>query len=242
MTLEEALAKIAELEAAMTTLETDKTALEAQIQRVSKNKGELLHEKKKYQQFERSLSERGYALDDLDGLLENLDTLVEPKEGDTGKKSTQGKGLVEALRQQKQEFERQLADAEARLTGEKLERLTLAELGKHKDILSPNQMQMLLRNQLKLNDIGQLVVSVNDVEVDLGKHLDSLRKDSAWQNQFAAQTKPGMGSDNNASGGSGGTQKAWKDMSLTERSQAADKNPEAVKTELESAGLGLFAP
>lgn len=231
------MATIEELEARVLELESDKQSLETQLQKVSKNKGELLNEKKKFQSLEKFLQDLGLATDDFDGIGEKLAGLIEP----TADPSKTSKNFIDALKQQTEAQKLQMANLEATLKHERIERLALTELSRATDVVSPVQLRMLLQDKLMVDDTGKLIVSENGVEVEFGKHLDTLRKNPDWQNQFKAQTKSGMGSETNG-GAVGNAGKKWAEMNTTERAIAANEHPESAKADLDAAGLGLFAP
>lgn len=236
MTIEELEAEVKVLKSQVTTLTTDKEGLEAQVGKVNKKNSELLGEKKKYQQVQTVLTELGVDVDDVDAFRENLTALIEPDDsGDKSKKTN----LPAALKRQMDELKKENEASKSALEQERIQIKLLTELGSVKDLASPAQMKALLSGKLLIDDSGNLVVSDNGLEVAFGKHIDGLRANPDYQNQFTSKTKPGMGSE--GAGGAGGESgKAWKDMNMTERAIASKDNPDRVKAELNEAGLGAF--
>jgi hypothetical protein len=238
-TLEELEAELAQLTDEKTAWLAEKTQLETRVSKTAKNNSELLNEKKKLQSLQKFLMDMGLESDDLESIGEKLSGLLDADDKSGDKSGTKNKGLLDALKAQTQTYKQQLEESQKVLQQERIERLALIELSKAPDVVSTTQMRLLLSNDLNLNDAGKLIVSANGVEVELGKHLDTLRKDPAWQNQFRASTKPGMNSENNGQPGAGGN-KAWKDMNTTERAIAASAKPELAKADFEDAGLEIF--
>jgi hypothetical protein len=237
-TLEELEAELSQLSEEKTAWLAEKSQLESRVSKTAKNNSELLNEKKKFQSLQKFLTDMGLESDDLESIGEKLSGLLDTDDK-SGDKPGKNKGLLDALKSQTQTYKQQLEESQRVLQQERIERLALIELSKAPDVVSTTQMRLLLSNDLKLNEAGTLIVSVNGGEVELGKHLDTLRKDPAWQNQFKASTKLGMNSEHNGQPGAGGN-KAWKDMNMTERAIAASAKPELAKADFEDAGLGVF--
>lgn len=238
-TLEELQSEVQQLTDEKKALLDEKAALEIRVAKTAKNNSELLNEKKKYQSLQKFLTDMGIEADDLETIGDKLSGLLDSENKSTDKDGKKNKSLIDALKEQTSTMKQQLLDSEAARKAETIERLLLLELSQATDVVSTAQMTRLLKNDLTLNEAGKLIVSVNGSEAELGKHLDTLRKDPAWQNQFKASTKAGMNSEHNGQPGSG-TNKAWKDMNTTERAIAATEKPDLAKADFEDAGLGLF--
>jgi hypothetical protein len=231
------MATVEELEALVEELKADKTNLETQLGKVVKNKTELLNEKKRYQALEKTLQELGVETDDLETLGDRIKALVEPHEE---QKDGKNKNFLDVLKKQSETQKQQMLELQTTLDTERLERLAVVELSKVNDVVSPVQLRQLLHGKLKIDDAGKLVVLENGVEVEFGSHLNSLRKNPEWQNQFRATVKAGMGTDTNGSGGSASGKK-WSEMTITERAIAANDQPDLAKADLDAAGLGVFS-
>jgi len=239
-TIEELEAQVKELNTKITTLTSEKENFESQVTKVNKKNTELLSEKKKFQAAQTVLTELGVDVEDVDGLRDTLSGLLDNGDDDKG---TNGKktNLAEALKRQSQAHKLEAETLKNELLQEKIERKLVTELSTVKDLASPLQMQYLLKGKLSIDETGKLIVSENGVDVAFNKHIETLRANPDYQNQFTSKAKPGMGSEGaGGAGGEGGKQ--WKDMNVTERAVSSKDNPEKLKAELTEAGLGAFMP
>jgi hypothetical protein len=239
-TIEELEVQVKELNTKITTLTTEKENFESQVTKLNKKNTEILSEKKKLQAAQTVLTELGIDVEDADGLRDSLSALLENGSDD---KSKNGKktNLAEALKRQSEAHKLESETLKNELLQEKIERKLVTELSTVKDLASPLQMQYLLKGKLSIDEAGKLMVSENGVDVAFNKHIETLRANPDYQNQFTSKAKPGMGSEGaGGAGGEGGKQ--WKDMNATERAVASKDNPEKLKAELTEAGLGAFMP
>lgn len=238
-TIEELEATVKELNTKITSLTSEKENYESQVGKVNKKNTELLAEKKKFQSVQTVLAELGVDVDDVDGFRQTLTSLIEPGDGDN--KNGKKPNLAEALKRQADAHKMEAEILKTELLQEKIERRLATELSTVKDLASPVQMQYLLKGKLSIDEAGKLMVSENGVDVAFGKHIETLRANPDYQNQFTSKSKPGMGSEGaGGAGGEGGKQ--WKDMNMTERAIAAKDSPDKLKVELNEAGLGAFMP
>ena len=101
-------------------------------------------------------------------------------------------------------------------------------------VVNPDQAFSLLKENLRMDQNGNVIALAGGVQVDLSTHLDSLRTPgSGWEHHFAGSGARGMSAAGSSSSTAG--QKSWASMSLTERITLEMEQPDRA-AQLKAAG------
>lgn len=231
MDLEQALAKIQELEGQVTGLTDEKT-------RLLTKQSELLGKIVKLKPFEK--------YQDLD-----IDALVEFREN-SERTVLETKGQFEELyKRDKEAYNKRLKEIEAEREQEKLERLKdrtkaggISELSKPEyEVFNPNQLYQLVGHQFKYNDADSLVIDFGlQGELNPAEFIKKLKEMPEYQNQFKSSVRGGSGAPPTGGNGNGvGHTNPWaKDtLSLSEQTKIFRQDPAKAKRLAAEAGAAL---
>ena len=101
-------------------------------------------------------------------------------------------------------------------------------------VVNPDQAFSLLKENLRMDQNGNVIALAGGVQVDLSTHLDSLRTPgSGWEHHFSGSGARGMSAAGSSSSSNG--QKSWASMGLMERIKLEEENP-ALAGQLKAAG------
>jgi DNA repair exonuclease SbcCD ATPase subunit len=248
MTLDEALAAIASLEAKVSGLEEEKAKLIAK-------RDELISER-------RSDKERYSKYQDID--VESLIKFKEDKEREElesqGKYADALEKERKRLEKEREDFRRQLQEREDLLKQEKEELARKAEERERElqtlqldnrvldeyaraGVIAPKQLLALTKQQLKLNDDRLPVVVDGYREIPVKEWIDSLKRNDEYAHHFRSSGSRGSGAPPaGASGPSGGSSSnpfAKGSWNLTEQAKLYKSNrAEYDRLKAEAASMG----
>lgn len=240
MTLEEALARIQELEGQVTGLETEKTSL-------LRKRDELLGENKtlktKYSKFAE------YVDQDLD-----IPTLLEIKQKfEAGDSDTKSK-YEQAYLTDKQKFEARLKVIEEERQAEKQQRereqqenaaaqlkaAAIAELSKESHrIRNPEQFWRLFGDKIQRDESGKLFVGDEYKQVAVADYVAQINEDEDNSHHFKPRGGSGSGTSTSTTGGGKTTVNPWAKATrnLTQQGQILRTNPELAARLKAEAGV-----
>lgn len=233
MDLEQALAKIAELETEVTGLKGEKTAL------ISK-RDELLGKLVKLKKFE------AHADLDIDELLK-IKELHEASDSDlktkyeTAYKTDKAKfeARLEAIENERKAEAQAREQEKAQVKAERTRAAAIAEFSKaDHGVFNAEQLFRLVGDKITLTDAGKPVVG--DLEMPLPDFIKQLRADPDYQNQFKASGVTGSGSTPGVGGtGGSGAVNPWKKetFNLTQQGRITRDSPQLAAAMKQAAGV-----
>lgn len=233
MTLEEALAKIVELEAEAAGLKEEKVKI------LNKNE-ELIGKLKKFKKFE------AHADVDIDELVE----IKQKYESIDSEEKSRYKSLYEtdkanlekrlqAIEKERQAEKEQREVEQKQLAAEKLKANAILEFSKPEhNIFNPDQLFRLTSDRIRYAESGSIVAGDEYKELSLAEFVKELQADNTFANQFKSSGAIGSGSLPNVNS-TAGIANPWKSESfnLTQQGRLLRENPKLAASLKAAAGV-----